>query len=145
MMLLESYAMQMVGIQYKWDGKNALAGFDCSGLVSELLKSACEPIADGMNAQMLFDWYSDPSKGNGEWNRQSIGALAFFGESPASVTHVAMLLDQYRIIEAGHGDHLVLTKDDAAAKGAVVRLRSLKYRKDLVGIIRPKYVGIGCI
>lgn len=142
MILLQAYALSFLGTHYKFGGNNKLEGLDCSGLVMELLKSTGEPLPQGdMSAQGLFDHFST----NGEFNRYQIGALAFYGESATKVTHVAMLLDQYRMIEAGGGDRLTLSIDDAKAKGAIVRIRPVKRRKDLIAIIRPKYATIGQI
>lgn len=143
MILLEAYALSFLGVPYRYGGNNAIEGMDCSGLVMELLKSTGEKLPQSdMNAQMLFDYYQS---GNGEWNSQNLGALAFYGESVTKITHVAMLLDQYRVIEAGGGGQLVMTREDAAAKGAVVRIRPIAYRKDLTAIIKPYYRGIGQI
>jgi len=141
--ILMAYAESLLGTQYKWAGNNSIEGFDCSGLVVELLKSTGEPLPfSDMSSQMLFNYYQS---GHGEWNRQQVGALAFYGESATKVTHVAMFMDQYRIIEAGGGGNLVLTEEDAAAKGAVVRVRPYNYRKDLLAVIRPYFRGIGQI
>lgn len=142
MNLLAAYAFSFLGTFYKFGGNNKLEGLDCSGLVVELLKSTGEPLpyAD-MSAQMLFDHFSQ----NGEYNRYQIGALAFYGKSATEITHVGMLLDPYRMIEAGRGDRLTLTLEDARAKGAVVRIRPVKRRKDLVAVIRPKYATINQI
>jgi cell wall-associated NlpC family hydrolase len=143
MIILEAYALSFLGTPYRWGGNNAIHGFDCSGLVMELLKSTGEKLPqEDMTAQMIFDHYQ---AGNGEWNRQSIGALAFYGESVLKVTHVAMLLDEYRIIEAAGGNPMTLTVEDAALRNAVVRIRPIKYRKDLTAIIRPYFRGIGLI
>jgi len=141
MIILQAYALSFLGVPYKWGGNNAVEGVDCSGLVMELLKSSAEKLPENdMNAQGLFNHYQ---AGNGEWNSHKIGALVFYGESVSKITHVAMLLDQYRVIEAGGGGHLVMTEADAAAKGAVVRIRPIGYRKDLVAIIRPYFRGVG--
>lgn len=141
MIILQAYALSLLGVRYRWGGDNAVSGFDCSGLVQELLRSAGEqlPLPD-MGSQALFDYYQN---GFGEWNKFQAGALAWYGKSVTQITHVAMLVDAYRVIEAGGGGHLVLTENDAAAKGAVVRIRPIRYRNDLVSIIRPRYAGIG--
>ena len=139
MNILLATAMSYVGVPYKWGGNNPVEGFDCSGLVQELLKSTGEALPQKDNsAQMLFDHYQK----NGEWNRMQMGALVFFGESATKVTHVGMLVDDCRFIEAGGGGHLVLNREDAAAKSACVRIRHLDSRKDRVAIIRPYYRAI---
>jgi cell wall-associated NlpC family hydrolase len=143
MNILIPYAMSFLGTPYKWGGNNRLEGLDCSGFVIELLKSAAEPLpAPDMSAQALYDHYM---AGHGEINRWSAGALVFFGDSASQITHVGMALDQYRMIEAAGGNALTLTPDDAKAKGAMIRIRPIKSRKNLVAIVKPRYAGIGHI
>lgn len=141
MMLLKEYALSFLGTPYKWGGNNRLEGMDCSGFVNELLRSVGEIGQVDLSAQGLFDFY----QAKGEWNSYKLGALVFYGESPAKITHVAFLIDQWRVIEAGGGGHLILTREDAAAKGAMVRIRPIKYRGDLVAVVSPRYNGIGQI
>ena len=139
MEILRQYAMSFLGTHYQFGGANRLTGLDCSEFVQELLRSVgLDPQGD-QTAQALFDHFSK----NGEWNRQQMGALAFFGKSAAQITHVAMLLDPYRIIEAGGGDASTSSLDAAKSRGAMVRIRHLKFRSDLVAIIRPRYLTIG--
>ncbi len=136
MIILLAYANQLVGVNYKWGGNNPIEGFDCSGLVMELLKSTGEPLpASDMTAQQLFDHYQT----HGEWNRIQAGSLVWYGESVTKITHVAMLLDDTRVIEAAGGSQTTLDRNDAAVKNAFVRVRPIDYRKDRVAIIRPHY------
>lgn len=139
--ILRGYAMSFLGTPYIFGGPNRLTGIDCSGFVQELLASVgLDPPGD-QNAQGLFDHFSV----NGEWNRHTMGSLAFFGKDAKNITHVAMLLDQYRIIEAGGGRADTTTLDAAKARGAMVRIRLLKFRTDLVAVIRPRYTTIGSL
>ncbi len=141
MEILRQYAMSFLGTPYKFGGGNRLQGLDCSEFVQELLRSVgLDPPGD-QTAQALFDHFSV----NGEWNRHSMGALAFFGKSAKQITHVAMLLDQYRIIEAGGGDGSTTSFEAAKERGAMVRIRHLSFRKDLVAVIRPRYTTIGSL
>lgn len=143
MIVLMAYADSLLGTPYKWGGNNPLEGLDCSGMIVELLKSAGERLpAPDMNSQQLFNYYQ---AGNGEWNRQTEGALAWFGKSVTQITHVAILRDRYRIQEAGGGSRDIVTRDAAEKEGAFVRIRPIGYRNDLVAIIRPYYRGIGQI
>ena len=82
---------------------------------------------------------------DGSFNMWKIGAMAFFGKSATKVSHVGILLDQYRMVEAGGGDSRCKTKEDAAARDACVRIRPIRYRKDLVAVIKPRYASIGVI
>ncbi len=120
-----------------------MEGLDCSGLVQILLKSAGEDLPFDQRAQDYFNHFSE--NGHGEHNSMKCGALVFFGKSASEITHVGMLLDSYRFIEAGGGDATTLTKEDAIKRRAFVRISLLSSRKDIVSIVRPYYRSIGCI
>ena len=138
---LKNYAMQFVGKPYLWGGDDPIKGFDCSGLIQELLASCgLDPKGD-QTAQGLFDYFQK----TGSWNTYGLGALAFYGKTVASITHVAMMLDNYRIIEAGGGGSSVINIDEAAKQNAYIRIRLLRNRSDLVAVIKPRYATIGCI
>ena len=139
--ILRDYAMSFLGTPYRFGGANRLQGLDCSEFVQELLRSVgLDPPGD-QNAQALFDHFSTA----GEWNRHGMGALAFYGKDAKHIGHVAMMLDTFRIIEAGGGDATTTTREAAEARGAMVRVRLLKARPDLVAVIRPRYVTINSI
>lgn len=139
--ILRAYALSFLGTPYKFGGANRLDGLDCSEFVQELLRSVgLDPPGD-QTAQALFDHFST----HGEWNRHGMGALVFFGKDARSISHVAMMLDNFRIIEAGGGRSDTKTLDDAKARGAMVRIRHMSFRKDVVAVIRPRYTTIGNI
>lgn len=141
MQLLKEYALSFVGIPYKWGGSHPVEGYDCSGLVQELLASAgIDPPGD-QTAQALFNHFEK----NATWNARSLGSLAFFGASVSSISHVAMLLDPYRMIEAGGGGSKTLTPADAVRDNAFVRVRLVSSRRDLVAVLKPNYSGIGVV
>lgn len=136
---LYDYALTKVNTPYKWGGSNPISGYDCSGLVQELLASVgIDPPGD-QTAQGLFDYFKNESG----WNVYGLGSIAFFGKDAAHITHVAMMLDNYRIIEAGGGGSATRTLDDADHENAVVRIRHITNRKDLIAVIRPSYAKIG--
>ena len=139
--ILKQYAMSFVGKPYRWGGNNPITSFDCSGLVNELLDSVGLKPKGDYTAQMLFNYF-DPIS---ERNSYKIGALAFYGESVTKINHVAFLLDNYRILEAGGGSSSTITVDDAAKQNAFIRIRLINRRKDLVAVIRPRYSTIGVI
>lgn len=139
MFWLTRYAMSLIGTPYRWGGENPVRGFDCSGLVQEILRSAgIDPPGD-QTAQKLYDHFELMAT-SGVY---AAGALAFYGKSVREITHVAFMIDQYRIVEAGGGGHLTLTHDDAGAANAFVRMRLVGYRKDLVATLKPNYSKIG--
>lgn len=133
--LLVEYAMTFVGQPYRWGGDDSIDGFDCSGLAQELLASVGMDPPGDQTAQALYNHFER----QGERNVYLAGALAFYGQSVTKITHVAMLVDQYRVVEAGGGGSKTLSKADAASQNAYVRLRPVNHRKDLIAVIRPLY------
>jgi len=137
--VLLGYAMQFVGTPYKWGGKHPLEGYDCSGFVQEILASAGEDPRGDQSAQALYDHFEI----KGYRDRWGPGALCFFGESVTRITHVSLMIDDKRMIEAAGGDRSTLTGDDAVYAQAMVRIRPIRSRADLVAVIMPQYAGIG--
>lgn len=135
MTILREYAMQMVGRPYIWGGDDPILGFDCSGLVQELLASVGMDPPGDQTAQALYDHFLTRAKAG----VQSCGALAFYGPSLKAINHVAMMIDDRRVIEAGGGTSNVLSVADAARVNAYVRVRLLRHRKDLLGTLMPNY------
>jgi peptidoglycan DL-endopeptidase CwlO len=140
MQFLLAYALGMVGKPYGWaaEGPNQ---FDCSGLVQELLRSVGMDPPGDQTAQTLYNHFEQ----KGIWNKYCAGSLVFYGKTNATITHVAMMIDSYRVIEAGGGGSHTKTVEDAERDHAFVRVRLLKYRPDLVAVIRPQYVTIGSL
>ena len=130
--VLKSYALSLLGLPYAWGGDDSLDGFDCSGLVVELLKSvgvlkgADDLTADGLMKK--FPLMSSPS----------LGCLAFYG-TPAKATHVGFCLNATLILEAGGGGKAVRTRADAVERNAFVRVRPILYRSDFIGVRMPPY------
>jgi cell wall-associated NlpC family hydrolase len=67
------------------------------------------------------------------------GALCFYGK-PEDITHVGVALTQRTMIEAGGGGSKTLTLEDAIKQNALVRLRPIRRRSDLVAVIAPAAV-----
>lgn len=138
---LIDYARSFIGTPYKWGGSNPISGFDCSGLVQEILASAgIDPPGD-QTAQSLYDHFVSRSTPN---VRQA-GVLAFYGPSIGKITHVAFMIDPYRVIEAGGGGSKTLTREDADRMNAFVRERLVNHRPDLLVTLKPNYSTIGVI
>lgn len=111
-----------------------MAGFDCSGLVQELLAiQGIDPKGD-QTAHALFKYFSDPE--NGLKCPCDTGALLFFG-SESKITHVAMGFDTRIMLEAGGGGSSTESLKAAIQENAFVRLRPWQSRKDLRGIYWP--------
>lgn len=134
-MTLIEYALTFLHQPYRWGGSNPLTGFDCSGLVLELFKAyGISPFADG-SAQDLYAY----CRANGMVSGVGAAALCFYGKGPTSISHVAFMINNVQVIEAGSGDSTTTSLDRAKEQGACVRLRPYNHRKDLVEIIKPNY------
>jgi len=142
MNLLIDLALEYIGKPYHFGGNSGVSSFDCSGLVCELLRSAGVIGKEDYSAQGLLDFIC---KGALPTSDPKAGALAFYGKSITEVTHVAFHLDKFRVIEAGSGDSTITTLEAAIQKGACIRVRPYKYRKDYLCSISPSYASIGII
>lgn len=141
MNILRDYALQFVGKPYRWGGDDPMAGFDCSGFVQELLASVgLDPTGD-QTAQALFDYFDKHGEGNPTPN---IGVLAFYGESVTKIVHVAMLIDPYRVIEAGGGGSKTTTLEAATNQNAYIRIRHLSGRRP-IAFRKPRYTTIAIL
>jgi cell wall-associated NlpC family hydrolase len=125
----------LLGKPYIWAGDDPIAGFDCSGLMIELLASIGEAPPGDKNAQGLYDYYAP----TGRRDIMELGSLAFFGSGLSSIVHVAMLLDRRYVIHAGGGGSRTRTEEDAITQNAYVCVRPLSRIPRLVAIVRPCY------
>lgn len=133
--LLE-YAKSFLGVRYVYGGDD-YGGVDCSGYISELLRS-CGMIRnkERFNAQQFYDMFQN----NGSINVFAPGSLAFYGKSVTEITHIAFMISNHSIIEAGGGTSETTTLDQAIQQNAFVRIRPVKYRQDFLCTIRPRYL-----
>lgn len=131
--VLYDYAMKLVGLPYRWGGDDTIEGFDCSGLVIELLKTTgvlpggFDDTAEGLRSHPKIKKIATPI----------FGALVFFGNKKA--THVGFCLNNHLMIEAGGGGSKTNNIDDAARQNAYVRVRPIKNRNDILGYGWPEY------
>lgn len=132
--MLVSYARSFLGTPYIWGGSSP-DGFDCSGLVQELLSfSGVDPIGD-QTAQTLYNHFAR----HGVISPPKAGAICFYGKATGSITHVSMCTGEHTVIEAGGGDSTCTSREIANKKGAFVRERPVSFRKDLVAVLMPAY------
>lgn len=127
------YAMSLVGLPYIWGGDDPINGFDCSGLVIELL-IAQGKLAQGFDTTANGLYYQFSSKST---SKPAFGALAFYGSLNERITHVGWCLDRELMLEAGGGGSATRTAHDAAAQNAYIRIRPINSRRDLVAVVKP--------
>jgi cell wall-associated NlpC family hydrolase len=134
MSVLVDYALQFVGLPYRWGGDDTIDGFDCSGFVQELLASVgMDPRGDQTSDALYRHFLLQPHS-----NALKPGSLAFFG-SQSRITHVAMMINHWQMIEAAGGGSRTKTRSDAASQNAYIRIRPLNLRRDLVAVLHPNY------
>ena len=81
---------------------------------------------------MLYDYFIEKGNGSGIQKR----SLLFFGKSTKSITHVALAIGHSQMIESAGGGRNVITEDDAIRENAMVRIRPIVSRDDLVAAIK---------
>lgn len=118
------FALMTRNIPYKWKGNSPLDGLDCSGFVCEVLRSVGLIGKEDYSAQMLYDKFKKNQSDLQE------GSLLFFGKSETALTHVAIAIDDYLMVEAGGGDSTTDTLEKAIARNAYVRVRPISSRAD---------------
>jgi cell wall-associated NlpC family hydrolase len=137
--LFKLYALQFVGINYLWGGDDPLRGYDCSGFAQELLRAfGGHPKSESdLTAQGLYDILLTKE---GQYNNSAVGALAFYGKDFRRIIHVAAVIGNNLVIEAGGGGSATTSLDAAISQNAFVRIRPMKYRADFITTVLPKYI-----
>ncbi len=133
-----NYAASFLGLPYIWGGDHPMNGYDCSGLVQEILASVgLDPEGD-QTAQTL---YHELLKAGAieQFAPFQTGSIFFFGKNKDSISHVAFGMSGREMIEAGGGGSKTKTTKDAIAQKAFVRIRPIDRRKDLVAALLPNY------
>jgi hypothetical protein len=110
------YALSFTGTFYKWGGDDP-SGFDCSGLVVELLKAVgiLKRGSDYTAAQLsaMFPEVQKPAR----------GCLACYGNP---VTHIEYCIDKYHTIGASGGGSATRTIEDAIRQNAFIKIRPVR-------------------
>lgn len=120
--------MSHLGRPYRWGGDNPMDGFDCSGLVIEILKSVGILPRNG-------DWTARGLKRLfPRTDRRAFGVLVFWG-SPAH--HVEFLLDAHHSLGASGGTSSTVDLDAAIAADAYIKVRPFATRGGISGFVDP--------
>lgn len=114
---------------YRYAGDDPIKGFDCSGLVVEVLQSV-GLIRHGTDyrAADLEELF-----GRRKVERPRPGCLAFWRDSLGRVVHVMLVIDDIdkgHVIGAAGGGETTRTEEDAARQNAFVKIRPLDYWKN---------------
>lgn len=125
-------AWSFIGKPYLWGGDDPIAGFDCSGLCVEILKSVGILPRDGdWTAQMLWNKFED--------RKQSIpheGCLVFWHNGDR-VIHVEYAINGELCIGASGGGSKTLSEQDAIDQNAYIKIRPWKSRSNIKGFLDP--------
>lgn len=127
------YAMSFIGLPYLWGGDDPIKGFDCSGLVIELLTAVgVIPTRVDMSAAQLHAYFKNAVVTDPEF-----GTLAFFGGD--NISHVALCINKTLMLEAGGGTPATLDCEAAAKQNAYIKIRPISHRSDFKGFRHPPY------
>jgi cell wall-associated NlpC family hydrolase len=129
------YLMSFLGTPYMWGGANRLTGLDCSGFVIEYCQAfGALPSGFDSTAQGLYSRFV--TQGAQVATSPQFGDLCFYGKDKSGISHIAIALDDTTMIEAGAGRSTTTSRLKAAEQGAMIRIRPIKNRTDLVAVLR---------
>lgn len=117
-----SYLQSWLGTPYLWAGDD-FSGFDCSGLVLEVLKSV-GLVKHGIDvtANYLYLTFKKHEK-----NKGGMGCLVFWFRGDTAI-HVEMMVDGLHVVGASGGGSKTKTIADAIKHNAFVKMRPIDYR-----------------
>jgi len=132
--ILILYALQFVGLPYRWGGDDPILGYDCSGMLQEILAAAGIAPPGDQTANGLYNHFK---KHHASTERKA-GALIFYGDGKR-VSHCGFFVSDNHVIEAGSGNSQTTSPAMAARQNAYVRMRPYNVRKGIMGIFFPLY------
>ena len=127
------YAKHFIGLPYQWGGDDPILGFDCSGLIVEILQSVgLLPHASDATANALYLRFRAH-----ELERGYGGCLVFWFNAAGLATHVELMIDDYHTIGASGGGSSTTSASAAAAQNAFIKQRPIGYRGRSFKIVDP--------
>ena len=125
------YLWSFLGTPYLWAG-NDFAGFDCSGLIIEVLQGVgmLPHIYDG-TADQLYAKFQTYHVEHGY-----PGCLLFWFKGDKAI-HVEMMVNDYLCIGASGGGSATQTREAAIRQNAFVKMRPIGYRGSGHKIVDP--------
>jgi len=117
------YLHRFIGLPYVFGGDDPIAGFDCSGLMVEILQ-AIGLIKHGSDysAAMLYKKFEDEAVEKGY-----AGCLVFWYRDD-EIIHVEMMIDDFHVVGASGGGSSTTTLEAAIDRNAFIKMRPLSYR-----------------
>lgn len=130
------YARAFIGQPYRWGGDDPIHGFDCSGLVIEILTAVgiLPHRYDATASQLLATLTA-----LGAVTLESVkpGAVVFFRNTAGDLIHVELGIEAGLMLGASGGGSSTDDIEDAAAKNAFVKIRPAGYRLEQTTIVDP--------
>lgn len=127
-------AWSMLGLPYIWGGDDMVGGFDCSGMVIEVLKSVgALPRKGDWPAAGLFEYFKDK-----EVATPYEGCLVFWrGQSSVRIIHVEFCISPTLSIGASGGGSATMSAADAIKQNAYIKIRPWETRLYVAGFVDP--------
>jgi len=124
-------AWKMWGQPYIWGGDDPVQGFDCSGMVIEILKSVnILPRNGDWTANSLYKRFN-----NCIVAIEEPGCLVFWGDPRK--THIEFVIEKGFTIGSSGGGSRTLSRKDAVRQNAYVKIRPLAGRSIPSAILDP--------
>ena len=136
---LVNLALKLVGCPYIWGGQNPWAGLDCSGFIIWIYQVFGLLPSGDWTAQGLVK--ALPSTEKLLVTELKPGDLVFYGEGSRHLSHVMLYAGGNLVVGASGGGPLTTTREEAAKKGAMVKVKPSGYRSDFVGYVRVEFPG----
>jgi hypothetical protein len=149
--IAERVAYSHLGKPYVWGGDSALEGFDCSGLVIEILKSVgILPLIGDWTAAGLWRHFQDCVT-----VAPQLGCLVFWGDSTGRIRHIEFCLTSRLSLGASGGgsantppdptgdpvvdrlDRILFLLEGSGDDDAYIKIRPFDTRPGVVGFVDP--------
>lgn len=131
------YASHFIGTPYLWGGDDPMSGFDCSGLVLEVLQAhgvierGRDFSAHGLR-ELLIGRGCPEITGLGY-----PGCIVFWPGATGRIGHTAIMVDSEHMVHAAGGGGAVDSLDAAKRFNAYIRKDRVDYRGDDYIIVDP--------